>query len=202
MTQLYGLAFQSPLITRSLVPPKSYTAVYLDHQATISDLTKDKNIQDAIKLGKPMVLAAGGLQVLQNFVKLHPPGRDAEYSYKVVLHEFPGQINPYIDPLITWLDCDHQAGGAWQITKLKFAEFENLLNALDIFDATGLELVQRITPFAVREKHQELQKVNDLLSKEAKARTVSQSKSLISEVMAAEEKTKGRRGKGKTAEQL
>lgn len=193
MTQLYGIAFQSPLITRSLIPPKLYTALYLDHQATPLELSKDKGIQDAVKLGKPIVLAAGGLQVLQHFVKMYPPNENAAYSYKVVLHEFPGQIHPYLDPLITWLDCDHQAGGAWQITKLKFAEFENLLNSLDFFDATGLELVQRMSPFAVREKHQELQKVTELLSKEAKAR-LNQTKTL-SDILQAPEEKRGRRGR-------
>lgn len=150
--EIYGLSFHSPLTIKLLVPP-TYYAVYLSHDWQGSSLKKnlepclEKAVQKAKHEKKTILVLAGNLTVLQQFIKDYP---DLP-AYKVILFDFPGVIVPFEDPLIEWLDCDHQAGGAWQTSKIKIERLEEDLTSLNFLGAKGKDLLCRMKRFCPRD---------------------------------------------------
>lgn len=160
MIQIYGYAFHSPLILQNLVPLRDHVPLYLESRWVASDLYKNvsPSLQD---LGsKTLVVLAGSLPILQGFLKTFP---DLKQRVKVVLFEFPGLINPFKDPLIKWVDCDHQVGGAWQTTKSKLSSFETLIREQTPLDDEGKELIFRMTRFISRDRVSEIEKFHEYM---------------------------------------
>jgi hypothetical protein len=161
MVQVYGYAFHSPLILRQLVPLKDHTPVYLDHRWIASDLQKNvEPILDMTSGKTTFVVLAGSLPILQSFLKTFP---DIKQDIKVILFEFPGLVNPFRDPLLEWIDCDHQVGGAWQITKTKLSSFETLLRDQAPLDQEGKDLIFRMTRFVSRDRINEIEKFHEFM---------------------------------------
>jgi hypothetical protein len=160
MVQIYGYAFHSPLIIRGLVPLRGYFPIYLEARWVASDM--QRNVGPLLKEceGKTIVLLAGSLSMLQAFLQTYP---DLKQKLKVILFDFPGFLNPFKDDLITWVDCDHQAGGAWQTTKSKLSSFERLVNAQHPLDAAGRDLIMRMTRFVSRDRIAEIEKFHDCM---------------------------------------
>lgn len=159
MAQILGYAFHSPLILRQLTPLKDHIPIYLEARWIASELTKNVSPMLENAEGKTLVILAGSLPILQSFLKTFP---DAA-PLKVVLFEFPGLLNPFRDELITWVDCDHQMGGAWQITKSKLSSFESLLRDLSPLDERGKDLIFRMTRFVARDRISEIEKFHDYM---------------------------------------
>lgn len=161
MAQIYGYAFHSPLILRQLVPLRDHVPIYLEARWVASDLYKNVNplIQECSS-DKTLVLLAGSLTILQSFLKTFP---DLKQTLKVVLFEFPGFLNPFKDPLIDWIDCDHQVGGAWQTTKSKLSSFETLIREQAPLDAEGKDLICRMVRFVSRDRIAEIEKFHDYM---------------------------------------
>jgi len=153
MTQIYGYAYHSPLVLMNLVPLRDHVPLYLDPRWVASDLRK--NVEPVLKKAgvKTPVVLAGSLGVLQSFVRAYP-----EAQVKVVLFEFPGLVNPFLDPSIEWIDCDHQSGGAWQITKTKLANFEAMIGILEMLDGKGRDLILRMERFIPKDRTSEIER--------------------------------------------
>lgn len=159
MVQIYGYAFHSPLILINLVPLHGHVPIYLESRWVASDLQKNVSPMLENTEGKTIVVLAGSLPMLQSFLKTFP---DAS-PLKIILFEFPGLLTPFRDPLIEWIDCDHQVGGAWQITKSKLASFELLLKDLSPLDEDGKNLIFRMTRFVSRDRISEIEKFHDYM---------------------------------------
>jgi len=156
MTQIYGYAFHSPLVLMNLVPLK-YNPVYLDSKWVVSELKK--NVEPVLtRSKKTSVILAGSLRVLQMFVRAYP-----DSPVKVILFDFPGLIHPFLDPCIEWIDCDHQAGGAWQITKTKLNSFEGLLNDLEVLGVEGKDLIERMGRFIPKDRTNDIEKFAEFM---------------------------------------
>jgi len=82
---------------------------------------------------------------------------------KIVLFEFPGLINPFKDIELQWIDCDHQTGGAWQITKTKLSSFETLIRNQTPLDEKGKNLIFRMTRFIPKDRISEIEKFHDYM---------------------------------------
>jgi len=149
MKQIYGYAFHSPLIIINLVPHKEYIPIYLDAKWLNSDVKK--NVTPLLSENKQIVFLAS-LPILQVALKLFP-----DITPKVILFEFPGLINPFKDPLIEWIDCDHQTGGAWQTMKSKLESFETILRELSPLDEQGRELIARMQRFITPDRISEIE---------------------------------------------
>jgi len=156
LIQIYGVGFHSPLIIYSLIPTQQYAPVLLISQSP-ADIKAE--ITEAKKLAKgkarPLVILAVGLNALKVFLKNH---HDELIDYKVLLFDFPSLLLPFHHPTLQWLDCDHQAGGAWQITKLQPEALEEYLHLLSFFGDDGLELVTRMTRFVPEDRVSEIEK--------------------------------------------
>ena len=152
MKQIYGYAFHSPLVLVNLVPLK-YAPVFLDSTWVVSDLKR--NVDPALKkVGrKTVVLLAGSLRVLKMFVRAYP-----DTPVKVILFDFPGLIHPFLDPCLEWIDCDHQAGGAWQLTKTKLSNFEGLIDNLEVLGDEGKDFIERAERFVPKDKTNDIEK--------------------------------------------
>ena len=159
MPQIYGYAFHSPLILINLVPLRDHVPIYLESRWVASDLHKNVSPLLAMSEGKTLVILAGSLSMLQSFLKTFPNAA----PLKVVLFEFPGLLNPFRDPLLEWIDCDHQVGGAWQTSKTKLSSFETLLRELTPLDDEGKELIFRMTRFVSRDRISEIEKFHDYM---------------------------------------
>jgi hypothetical protein len=161
MVQIYGYAFHSPLIMVNLTPLKDHYPIYLEARWVASDLYKNVSpLLEECSTDKTVVLFAGSLPILQSFLKTFP---DVKQKVKVVLFDFPGLVNPFRDPLIKWVDCDHQVGGAWQITKSKLSSFEALLREQQHLDNEGKELIMRMTRFVSRDRVSEIEKFHEYM---------------------------------------
>lgn len=142
--QAYGFAFITPLIVRSLVPPKRFYPILL----TVDNAKQIKEAVESAKnhcggFRKPVVLA-GSIDILQTYLKQYPAA-DA----RVLLFDFPGLLNPFYGKHLKWLDCDHQAGGSWQIARFSPEAFESLMTVLCPLDQKGREFflsIKRIVP--------------------------------------------------------
>lgn len=153
MTEIYGYAFHSPLVLMNLVPLRNHVPLYLDSRWVASDLKK--NVDPVLKTvaKRTIVVLAGSLKVLQMFVRVYP-----DLPVKVILFDFPGLINPFLDPCLEWIDCDHQTGGAWQITKTKLVNFESLLGNLDLLSGEGRDLISRMERFVPKDRTNDIEK--------------------------------------------
>jgi len=154
MPQIYGYAYHSPLILRNLIPARNHVPVYLEARWVASDLYKNVNplLQECDN--KSIVVLAGSLTILQSFLKTFP---DIKQPIKVILFDFPGFLNPFKDALIEWIDCDHQAGGAWQTNKIKLSSFESLIVDQAPLDEEGKNLIFRMTRFVSRDRIAEIE---------------------------------------------
>jgi hypothetical protein len=132
-----------------MLVPSTYHAVYISHDWGGSNFRKnlDPTVKQAFSCSKTLILLAGNLTVLQQFLREYP---DCE-RFKVLLFDFPGVMVPFEDPLIEWLDCDHQAGGAWQTAKIKMERFATDLENLSPLSAQGKDLIGRMKRFCPRE---------------------------------------------------
>lgn len=165
MPQIYGFAYHSPLILLNLVPRLGYFPIYLDAKWSDRDIVRNvAPLLATMPTGGMLVAVAGSLTALKAFVKGFP-----ERKCKVVLCDFPGLLNPHEDPLIEWVDCDMQSAGAWQTLKLKYESFSAMLAKLDILDAAGRDLIQRIVRWQSRDRITEIEKFNESLPTSYKA---------------------------------
>lgn len=162
MTQIYGYAFHSPLILRQLVPLRDHVPIYLESRWVASDLYKNVNPMLNADTDKIIVLLAGSLTILHSFLKTFPDILEKR-KIKVILFDFPGLVNPFKDPLIQWIDCDHQVGGAWQITKTKLSNFELLIKNQKILTDEGKDLILRMTRFISRDRISEIEKFQEYM---------------------------------------
>ena len=146
--EIFGLSFHSPLLIKMLLP-STYHAVYISHDWGGSNFRKnlEPTVKQAFGSSKTPILLAGNLTVLQQFLREYP---DFE-RFKVLLFDFPGVMVPFEDPLIEWLDCDHQAGGAWQTAKIKMERFALDLENLSPLSVQGKDLIGRMKRFCPRE---------------------------------------------------
>jgi len=154
MAQILGYAFHSPLIIRQLVPLRDHFPIYLEARWVASDLYKNVNPLLQECGNKTIVVLAGSLTILQSFLKTFP---DLKQPIKVILFDFPGLLNPFKDTLIEWIDCDHQAGGAWQTNKSKLSSFESLIADQAPLDDEGKNLIFRMTRFVSRDRIAEIE---------------------------------------------
>jgi len=160
MSQILGYAFHSPLILRQLVPLRDHIPIYLEARWVASDLFKNVSPMLENAEGNTLVILAGSLTQLQAFLKTFP---DIKYPMKVVLFDFPGLLNPFKDKEIDWIDCDHQVGGAWQITKSKLSSFETLIRDQTPLDEKGKDLIFRMTRFVTRDRISEIEKFHEFM---------------------------------------
>jgi len=159
MVQILGYAFHSPLIIANLVMVRDHLPIYLESRWVASELYKNVSPQLENAKGKTVVVLAGSLPMLQSFLKTFPDVA----PLKVILFEFPGLLNPFRDPHIDWIDCDHQVGGAWQITKSKLSSFEVLLREQEPLNEEGKDLIFRMTRFVSRDRISEIEKFHDYM---------------------------------------
>ncbi len=161
MPQIYGYAFHSPIIISNLVPLRDHIPIYLDSRWLASDIFKNVNpVVADIHASKILVVLAGSLPVLQSFLKRFS---DIKNPLKVVLFENPGFVHPFRDPLLTWVDCDHQAGGAWQITKTKLTTFEALIESQDVLTSDGKDLIFRMQRVPLKDKISDIEAFQDYM---------------------------------------
>jgi hypothetical protein len=146
--EIYGLVYHSPLIIRTLVPYLEYNPIYLEAKWTQFEMQKyvKLNLDQSTKM--PLILA-GSITILQQYIKAFP-----DRVCKVILFDCPNMLNPYLHPLLEWLDCDHQSGGAWQIAKIKYELFEEMLRLLQPISEEGKNLISSIVRFIPREKNE------------------------------------------------
>ena len=158
MSKIFGLAFHSPLIIHSLVPPRDYGRALL---VTDSPTEIKKEVDTAVKSSRkrPIVMLAGSLSILQSFLKEYVAGKHSDVQWKIVLFDFPGLLVPFDLPSVKWLDCDNQSGGAWQITKLKPDSFAELLGTLKPLDKKTAEDLLKVTRHIPTEKIQEIESI-------------------------------------------
>ena len=160
--QAYGFAFITPLIIRSLVPPKKFYPVLLvtDNAKQIKEQVESaKNQQGGNR--KPVILA-GSIEILQTYLKQYPTAKDA----RVILFDFPGLLIPFFGKHLKWLDCDHQAGGSWQIARFSPEAFEALIEELSSLDQKGREFFLGIKRFVPNDQRiSEIEKFTEFLPK-------------------------------------
>lgn len=146
--EIFGLSFHSPLGIKLLIP-SSYYPIYVAHDWAGNNFRKnlDVTVKQAAASSKTPIVLAGNLTVLQQFLREYP---DLP-SLKVILFDFPGVVVPFEDSLIEWLDCDHQAGGAWQTSKIKTERFEHDVERLKPLGAKGRDLIARMKRFCPRD---------------------------------------------------
>jgi len=159
MAQIYGYAFHSPLILQNLIPLRDHLPIYLESRWVASDMYRNVSPQLENAKGKTVVVLAGSLPMLQSFLKTFPDVA----PLKVILFEFPGLLTLFRDPHIDWIDCDHQVGGAWQITKSKLSSFEALLREQEPLNEEGKDLIFRMTRFVSRDRISEIEKFHDYM---------------------------------------
>jgi len=133
-TEIYGVAYHSPIILWQLVHPKKYNVILLVNNQP-SQIKEDVQSQLRKDARTPVVLA-GSLDIVHSLLKLFP-----KLDCKLILFDCPGLINPFVGPKMRWLDCDHQAGGAWQIAKIKPEDFSELLDQLSVLTPEGREFI-------------------------------------------------------------
>lgn len=165
MAQIYGFAYHSPLFLVNLTPRLQYAPLYLEAKWTDRDLVRNVSPMIAtIPTGRMPVVVAGSLTALKAFLKGFP-----NMVCKVVLCDFPGLLNPFKDPMLEWLDCDHQSAGAWQILKLKYESFTEMLNNLAPLGEEGRDLITRMVRWQSRDRVSEIEKFNESLPTSYKA---------------------------------
>jgi len=157
--EIFGLSFHSPLAIKLLVP-SNYSPLFIPHDWAGINFRKnlDPMWRQVLTSHKTPLVLAGSLSVLKQFLKDYP---DAP-PFKTILFEFPGVLVPYEDPAIEWLDCDHQAGGAWQTAKLKTERFAEDLESLNVLGTDGRDLISRMTRYFNRERINEIQSFADM----------------------------------------
>lgn len=165
MTQIYGFAYHSPLFLQNLCPRMSYAPLYLEARWTDRDLVRNVTpVMQAIPQGHIPLVVAGSLTALKAFVRGFP-----KFKGKVMLCDFPGLINPFRDPLLEWIDCDHQNAGAWQTLKLKYEAFSDMLGTLDFLGDDGRDLILRMVRWQSRDRVSEIEQFNESLPTSYKA---------------------------------
>jgi len=139
VTEIYGIAFQSPFLLWTLVPSRKYFPILLinsSHSQIKEDVVTQTKQHEGMK--KMPVILATSLPIMQSFIKQFP-----KMDCKTLLFEVPSFMNPFFDESIKWLDCDHQAGGAWQTAKIKPEDFSQLLDELKPITKSGKEFLLR-----------------------------------------------------------
>lgn len=146
--EIFGLTFHSPLGIK-LLTPANYSPIYVAHDWAGSHFRKnlDPTVRQVMASSKTPVVLAGNLTVLQQFLREYPEVQ----KLKVILFDFPGVVVPFEDPAIEWLDCDHQAGGAWQTSKIKPERFDQDLERLSVLGPKGRDLLSRMKRFCPRD---------------------------------------------------
>ena len=155
--EIYGLTYHSPLIIRTLVPFLEYNPIYLEAKWSNSEMQKYVKLTLDQSANKIPLILAGNLTILQQFFKAFP-----ETICKVILFDYPNFLNPYIHPLLEWLDCDHQSGGAWQIAKVKYELFDEMLKLLAPISEEGKNLVMNMVRFTTRDRVNEIENVDKI----------------------------------------
>lgn len=150
--EIYGLTYHSPLLIRTLVPYLEYNPIYLEARWTNLEMQKFVKFNLDQTVNKIPLILAGSLTILQQFIKAFP-----DQNCKVILFDYPNLINPYLHPLLEWLDCDHQSGGAWQIAKVKYELFEEMLKLLAPISEEGKNLVLSMVRFTARDRINEIE---------------------------------------------
>lgn len=136
--EIYGIAYHSPLVIYNLISPrKHYGILLLDENTKRIKEDFENQKRHSHSANKMPVILAGSLDILHTFLKLYPD----LVNVKVILFDFPGLLIPFFGKFISWLDCDHQAGGSWQIAKLKPEMVDSLLNKLNILSKEGREFL-------------------------------------------------------------
>jgi hypothetical protein len=79
-----------------------------------------------------------------------------------------------LDPLIRWLDCDHQAGGAWQTCKMKLDSFVQQLDQVQEFGPEGRALLESMQRFVPRDRLNEIEAIAEHLPEHYKALIASE----------------------------
>jgi hypothetical protein len=153
MTEAYGFAYQSPFMLWQLVPPRSYYPLLLvnDSPSAIKDDVVNHTKQHGGSKRLPVVLA-GSLDILQSFLKQFP-----KQDCKVILFDCPCFLEPFFGPKLQWLDCDHQAGGAWQTAKIKPEDFTSLLEDLSVLSKDGREFFLTMKRHVAKDRVKELE---------------------------------------------
>lgn len=160
--QAYGFAFITPLIVRSLIPPKRFYPILLvtDNAKQIKDQVESAKSQFG-GFRKPVVLA-GSLEVLQTFLKQFPSLKDV----RILLFDFPGLLIPFHGAALKWLDCDHQAGGSWQIARFSPETFETLMENLSPLEQSGRDFFTTMKRFVPNDQRlNEIEKFTENLPK-------------------------------------
>ena len=154
--RIYGMAFHSPLIIHSLIPPRDYVRALLLSDS-VSEIKREIDLAVKASRNRPIVVLAGSLPILHVFLTESFP--KIENPVKILLFDFPGLIIPFVMPGVKWIDCDLQSGGAWQITKLRPESFTELLTALPPIDKKVAETLLKATRYMPEERVPELERV-------------------------------------------
>lgn len=150
--EAYGFAYHSPLILWQLLPPKKYFPVLLANDSPSQIKDDVKAHQEKYDSKRMPVILAGSLPILQGFIKAFP-----KMQCKVLLFDCPSFLLPFFGPQLKWLDCDHQAGGAWQIAKVKPEEFSRLLEHLHPLSDSGRKFFSDMRRFLPTDKINEVE---------------------------------------------
>jgi hypothetical protein len=157
MSKIFGMAFHSPLIIHSLIPPKDYGRTLLISES-YSDIKRE--VESSIKAARkrPIVAIAGSLAILQVFLKDFLASKH-DVQWKVILFDFPGLLVPFDIPSVRWLDCDNQSGGAWQITKLRPEAFCDILATLKPLDRKTAEELLKVARHVPNDRIPEIERI-------------------------------------------
>jgi len=185
--EVYGICYNPALIVYNLVSPKKHHALFLtdSYHQTLKEEVKSYLAEN--HLNKTLVVMACGLEIAQQFLKLFP-----DLPHKLVLFDYPGSLVPFLSPMIQWLDCDHQLGGAWQIAKIKYEEFNELLDRLPVLSDSSKSYLLQMKRLVPADKSNEIEAFSSNLPKNIKEILATQNDSTKSPIKLAKESRKGK----------
>jgi len=157
--EIYGIAYSSPIIIWQLISQQKYAPILLINNS-ISHVRQDVDAQLKKNTSKTPVVLAGSLEIAQLVQKNY-----ADLKYKLVLFDCPPLLNPPVNPLLKWLDCDLQAAGAWQVAKIKPEDFMDLLDTLDVLSQEGKDYITSVKRHGNSNRLDEIKKFSDSIPK-------------------------------------
>lgn len=156
--ELYGIAYSSPILIWQLVSQRKYNPIMLVNNS-IGQLKQEAETQMKKSQKLPVILA-GSLDIAHAFLKTFP-----KQECKIVLFDCPGLLNPCVGPLMRWLDCDHQAAGAWQVAKIKPEDFMDILDALPPLTVEGKKFLMSMQRHGNKDRLEEIRKFSESIPK-------------------------------------
>lgn len=152
MAELYGVAFASPMVIYPQISRREWNPILLRNEQSVrQDFLAKKDLSQKRKL-----ILATSLEVMLGFLKTFP--KEAT-KCSFILFDFPGFLENVEHLQIKWLDCDEQAGGAWQIAKVTPLMLEQHLKNLGTLSEKGFAGLLELKKLVAEDRSSKIQEI-------------------------------------------